>query len=594
MSRSRTAQEWVHWLELGGGARWIRMGALVLGGLVLSLVVAWKQFRGPLTEATLLQADTGRHLAAGHGFATSVNYPQAVAWMEARGWRFDPAQPGPELYQPPLYPLVIAATLRLWPEAARERLFLRPPEPPDGFGPDYVLLGLNLVLLWLAVGLTYRLACALFSEQAGWLAALALIVSVPVWQQTLALNGSPLLMVLSLALFLVWLRVERAADGRFPAGGLLVMGLACGALFLADYPAGAVLLAAVAYAGWRFVGGARWAAIGVVVAGFALLAGPWVVRNLLVAGHPVALAGQEIALKAGDPTAEPAMVRATLLGSAPELDFRKLANKTLTSLQENLKSRLWSGGALWLTAFFVAGALYSFRDRAVNRLRGGFVVVAALALLAQAALNSGEVEHPVATWLAPLLIVFGAGFFFVLLGSNAALSAWPRVAVGVVVVVQALPLVHDALEPRRLHFHYPPYFPSLFQGLRQELARRGAAESFGLMADVPAGLAWYGGVRAWQQPARMGDFMAVGVRQPVGALLLSPRTLDRPFFTDLNAKVSLPGALASPRRPDEWGEVYAGLLTGSMPRGFPLANPTRLADNLYVLLNPTLPPPRTR
>ena len=247
---------------------------------------------------------------------------------------------------------------------------------------------------------------------------------------------------------------------------------------------------------------------------------------------------------------------------------------------------------MWLTAFFVAGALYTFRDPVVNRLRWWVAAAAMVALLAQAALNSGEAERPVAVWLAPLLIVFGAGFFLILLGSNATLSAWPRTAVGVLVTLQALPLLHDALEPRRLHFQYPPYFPALFQGMRQELARRGALESHGLMADVPAGLAWYAGVRAWQQPVRMRDFQAVGVRQPIGALLLTPRTLDRPFFTDLNAKVTLPGALALPRRPDEWGEVYAGLLTGAMPRGFTLGMPTRLAENLYVLLNPTLPPPR--
>jgi hypothetical protein len=42
----------------------------------------------------------------------------------------------------------------------------------------------------------------------------------------------------------------------------------------------------------------------------------------------------------------------------------------------------------------------------------------------------------------------------------------------------------------------------------------------------------------------------------------------------------------------EWGEVYAGLITGTLPRGFPLSVSTKLAENLHVLLNPGLPPPR--
>jgi hypothetical protein len=318
-----------------------------------------------------------------------------------------------------------------------------------------------------------------------------------------------------------------------------------------------------------------------------------VVRNVALTGHPTALARQNVALKFGDPTAEPATVRATLSPELPRIDLRKLANKTLTSLQENLKSRLWSGGAMWLTAFFVAGCLYAFRSPVANRMRWVFTAAFAVLLLVQAALNSGESERHVAIWLAPLLMIFGAGFFFVLLGSNAVLAQWPRTITAALLCVQALPLVHDALEPRRLHFQYPPYFPGLFQGMREEIERRSEPGRFGIMADVPAGVAWYGGARAWSQPPRLRDFYAITLEQPIGELLLTPRTLDRPFFSELNARPVLPGSLSAvPNRFGEWGEIYAGLLTGAMPREFPLAVPQKLAENLYVLLNPALPPAR--
>jgi hypothetical protein len=180
-----------------------------------------------------------------------------------------------------------------------------------------------------------------------------------------------------------------------------------------------------------------------------------------------------------------------------------------------------------------------------------------------------------------------------LLGSNAALSQWPRSITAALLVVQALPLVHDALEPRRLHFQYPPYFPALLQGMRVELERRGQVGRFGLMADVPAGVAWYGRARAWAQPPRLRDFYAITLEQPIGELLLTPRTLDRPFFSELNARLVLPGNLAAvPNRFGEWGEIYAGLLTGAMPREFPLGAPQKLAENLFVLMNPALPPAR--
>ncbi len=593
-SRPRTAQEIIHWLEVGAGARWIRLAAVLAGTVALSLLVAWKQFHGPVTETTLLQADVGRQLAWGEGFTTLVNYPQTAAFLRERsGVRFDPARRYPELHQAPLYSLVIAGALRLLPLETREKLFATPAEPPDGWPPDYFLLGLNVALLWLAAWLTYALGARLFEERVGWIASLALLVSVSIWQQTVVLNGAPLLMVLGLLAFHAWTRVEENADTRAPLPWLAALGAACGLLFLTEYSAGTLVLVALGYAAWRFSGRARGVALTLVAAGFLLVAAPWIARNLLLTGSPVALAVQNVALKFGDPTAEPASVRATLSAAMPTVDLYKLGNKTLTALQENVKTRLWSGGAFWFTAFFVVGWLYPFRAVAANRLRWVFTVALGVLLLAQAALNSGESDRFAAGWLAPLIVVFGAGFFFVLLGSNPALAAWPRLAAAALLVLQALPLLHDALEPRRAHYQYPPYFPPLFEGMRQELARRDALGRFGLMADVPAGVAWYGRTRAWAQPPRLRDFHAVSLEQPIGELLLTPRTLDRPFFTELNGRPILPNSLSAvANRFGEWGEVYAGLLTGQFPRDLPLLAPQKFAENLYVLLNPALPPLR--
>jgi len=593
--RPRTAQEFIHWLELGAGARWIRLAAVLLGTLALSVLIAFKQFHGPVSERTLAQADIGRQLAAGEGFSTLVNYPQTVAVLRAQGRRFDAAQPYPDLHHAPLYPLVIAGALRVLPAVTRDGLFAQAPVPPDGFAADYFLLGLNLVFLWLAAWLTFALAKRLFGPPAGWLAAVALLLSVSIWQQTVVVNGTPLLMVLGLLAFHTWLSVEDSADtsGRARWCWLGTLGAICGLLFLGDYAAGGLVLVALGYAAWRLIGRDRWVALALIAAGFLLVASPWLVRNLRLTGSPLALAGQELALKAGDSTSEPASFRATLSDTAPVLSLNKLGNKVLTTLQETVKNRLWSGGAFWFAAFFVVGWLYGFRAPAANRLRWVFTIAFAVLLLAQSALDSGEGERLVATWCAPLVIVFGAGFFFVLLASNAGLAAWPRATALALLVLQALPLAHDALEPRRIHFQYPPYFPGLFSGMKNELTRRDATGRFGLMADVPAGVAWYGRTRVWAQPPKLRDFYAITLDQPIGELLLTPRTLDRPFFSELNARSTLPGALSAvPNRFGEWGEIYGGLLTGQLPREFPLGAPQKLAENLYVLLNPALPPLR--
>ncbi len=596
MSRPRSTQELIHWLEVGAGARGIRLAATIAGVVALSWLVAWKQFHGATSEATLLQADVGRQLVRGEGFTTLVNFPQTAAVLAARGQRFDGTRAYPELHQPPLYPLVIAGALRLLPAERREALWASPPVPPDGFAGDYFLLGLNVVLLWAAAWLTFDLGRKLFEPRAGWLAALAVLLSTPIWQATVAINGTALALLLAVALFRVWWSAEMALEagrGRAAVGGLAGVGALGGLLFLTEYPAGVLAAVAAGQGFWQGRGVQRWLRVLAVAGGFALVTTPWLLRNVALTGHPVGLAAQDVALKAGDPTAEPALVRAMLSAEPPVVELRKLGNKVLTYLQDNLKARLWSGGAMWFAAFFVAGWLYPFRAVVTNRLRWVFTGSLGLLLIAQGALNSGDTERPVAVWISPLVIVFGAGFFSVLLGSNARLAAWPRVAMTVLLAAQALPLAHDALEPRRLHFQYPPYFPALFHGVKIELVRRDPAGRFGIMADVPAGVAWYGGTRTWAQPPRLRDFYAITLEQPIGELVLTPRTLDRPFFSELNARPILPGSLAAvPNRFGEWGEIYAGLLVGTMPREFPLGAPHKVAENLFVLLNPALPPPR--
>jgi hypothetical protein len=590
--RPRTTQELIHWLEMGGGARWVLLAALLVGGLALSLVVSWRQFHGAASEATLVQADLARQIASGRGFTTLVSYPQAAAYLKGEGVRFDPLTPYPEVYQAPLYALVLAAplaALRLLHRPWFDALFAAAPAPPFGYAADYLLLAVNLALFAASVWLAFSLARRLFGAPAGWLAAVGLFLSLPVWQQVVAVNGTALMMALSLGAFHAWARSEAAEDPRGSAPALVALGALCGLLFLSEYSAGALVLVAVPGAARRFRGPARWRAALLVAAAFAAMAAPWVCRNMAVTGLPVGLATQNIALKAGDSTAEPAVARATLSAKLAPLELNKLANKVLTAVQDTVKSRIWSGGAMWFGAFFAVGWLYVFKSEPVNRLRWYFAAALGVLVLSQAAFNSGESERQAIVWLSPLMIVFGSGFFFVLLSSNALLGSWPRLCAAGLLALQAMPLAHDALDPHWLHFQYPPYFPQLFQGMRRQLDVADAAGRYGLMADVPAGLAWYGRTRVWAQPATLRDFYAVQIEQPTGELLLTPKTLDRPFFSDLNATAEAPEFLtASIPRVGEWGEVYGGILTGTFPRQFPLSAPRKITEDLYVLFNSSL------
>ena len=582
----KTSQELIHWLEQGKGARWLRRAALLLGAIILTTVFSWKQFHGLPSEFVLQQGDMARQIAKGEGFTTLVNYPQTYAVMKARGQAFSEKRLYPDLYHAPLYALTMASLFVALPNSVWEHK----PSPPDGWLPDYFVLLLNLALFWLAIWLVWRLAMVLFDERVAWLASLGTVFSVSLWQQTVAINGLPLFMVLMLAVFNVLAGVEEQA-GEWPAFGralalrMVALGALCALLFLTEYSGGLVGIVLGAYLTWRVRGVARWPSLGIMVGVFVLLVAPWLWRNTAVAGHPLGLAWQNLALKAGDTTAEPSTQRNLATTEPPGLNLAKLGNKGLTGMELNLKERLWSGGGLMFTAFFIAGLIYQFRHGPTNRARWCFTAVMLVLLVIQPFLNSGESPRLPAIYLAPLIIVFGAGFFFVLIDSQPSFTLHWRWAVAGLLVLQGVPLLRDSAEPRKVHFYYPPYYPNLFMELRKDMKTRFMPET-GVATDVPAGTAWYGRMRVWSKPEKLRDFYTLTVEQNVGALLLTPVTLDRPFFTELAARGSDAILLTDT---GGWGGVYSGLVTRRMPVGFPLnLPPQRLTENMVLLVNPSM------
>ena len=248
----KSTQELVHWLEQGAGARWVRRLVLVLAGLLLTVVYSWRQFHGIPNEFVMQQAVLGRQLAQGEGFTTQVNYPQTFAVLAARGHRFDEGIPYPELHHAPLYALVMAGVFKLLPESA----WAHRPAPPDGWAPDYVLLGLNAVLFWVAVWLAWRLARKLFDHRAAWLAAFGTAVSVSLWEQVVALSGLTLFLGLILGVFNVLAGIEERLGGSSAWSRMLglrvaLLGLLGGMLFLTEYSGGLVMVTLTAYLAWR-------------------------------------------------------------------------------------------------------------------------------------------------------------------------------------------------------------------------------------------------------------------------------------------------------------------------------------------------------
>lgn len=570
-------QSGVHWLEQGGGRRVLGWGVLVLALAGLSAGIAFKQFRGPMDELTMRQAEIGRALAVGEGFSTGVNYPQVQAWRAARGQRFEAMERFAELELAPLYPAVIGAVLVVVPERIRAGWWAPPQVEGAGYGGDYFLLGLNVGLFWVAWAQAGWLAWRWFGGHAVVVAVGAMVLSWPLWQAVLAVNGTALAMVVGLGIFQALTWAER---GREQGGGAwwawAMAGAMAGAAMLVDYVAVGWIGVVVGYAGWR---GGRSAAVVATVAALGVI-GPWLGRNVVESGRLFGSAGAGWALREGDGTAEPAGWRATLTAEAPELSLAKLSNKGLTALEEAVTHEWWGGGALLLAGFGVVGALYAFGRDDVRALRWGAAVGVGLAVVLAGLWGTGEAGRAPLTSYAPLIILFGAGFWQVLVQGNPRLAMRAGWVAAGVLIGQATPLAQNFLEPRRLPYTYPPYSPLVLHALGQEVTRR-SMDGPAWMTDGPAGAAWYSGRRVWGRPGALREFYAIHAEQPIVALVLTPATLDRPFFSGLN----VPEAGAADTRFGGWDRVHAGLVSEPMPAGFPLQNVQRLAGNFVVLVD---------
>ena len=591
-------QRLVHWLEIGQGKK----GILVIGLLAFIGLFTWyhcyKRFSGPSSEEVIEFALIGKNLSEGKGFTSPVIYPQTLAFLENRpeGYKFSQEKPLPDLYHAPLYPLVLAGALKILPVNLRQAVWADPVSevglPYPAFNGDYFLMTVNVFFFWLSCLMAYCVGRFIFSAWVGIIAMLGVLFSVGLWDSVLALSGLSLLLFLVLVLFQLWCVLERwrLQDPLLQAAGSralllsLAIGLAGGLLFLTEYTAGLIFIVFCGYLIVRFRGTLLVKLSVPALFGFLFLVSPWCWRNITWTGNPLALASHNLALKVGDPTAEPDTFRKSFQGEGPEINLRKIGNKGLKGLEINLKERLWSGGAYVFTAFLLVGCLYRFRNRLANNMRWGAVLALFSVMVLQPFFSSGQSERLPALYLAPLIIIFGAGFFFIMLESTGRRTRLERISwITLLLLFQALPMIHNLMEPKRAPFTYPPYVPSLLARTRTHLTDH-FFSGYAIMSDIPAGLAWYSQQPVWAQPGEYAEFVEVLLRQEVGALFLSPKVLDRPYFSQLlRADLDSGGEYLKNRY---WGAIYGSLQQQKVPRYFPLSRVQQISTNMYVLLNP--------
>jgi len=590
-------QEWIHLLEVGEGARLVRIGVVLLGLVALAAAYDWMRFRNLATPEAMDAAQVARNLAGGQGFTTKFIRPLSIHLLEAHRHRLQKGTneltvlqtAHPDLANPPLYPLLLAGAMNVLSfdyEIAAGRPFLR-------YQPDLLITFVNQSLFLLALLMVFALARSLFDPTVAWISTAVVAGSELLWRFTVSGLSTMLLLVLFLALVACLTAAERGArEEQRGAGWLLglaaLSGMIVGLGMMTRYAFGWLILPTLGFLALCFPS-RRWVLplAGLLV--FAATVTPWLVRNHRLSGtlfgtatYAVAQATETFPADELERSLTPALERLT-----PGICRQKLRANVPDILQNELPTL----GGGWISAFFLVGLLVPFVNPGRRRLRGFLLASLGVLVLAQA-LGRSELStasphlngENLLVLLAPVVAILGAALFSMLLEQLD--LPFPPLKYGVAVLFVLLlgvPLLLGLLPPRGDPRVHPPYFPPLIQQFA-----RWMQEDELMMSDMPWAVAWYGNRQCVWTPLRVrdpggrNDFFALSdSRKPVRALYLTQLTLDAPFFSRMYVAPGEPGG-----RDLSWGRfVTESLLKGNLPAGFPLKSaPAEYLRNGHLLL----------
>jgi Dolichyl-phosphate-mannose-protein mannosyltransferase len=595
---SEQIQHAIHTLEVGSGARWLRLALLASVLLALAVLYDLSAYRSFFAPEAMDAAQVARNLAEGKGYSTDFIRPFSVYLVQKHNREIRSGEgqitnavdfacvnsPHPDLANPPVYPTVLAGLIKLFNPDWRTEL--RDPFWSAGgrflrYKPEFGMAILNQALLLLVVLLTFQLAKRILDAPTAWLAAILTLGAEVLWR--FSVSGLSTLLLLVIFLGLVWCLVKMEELGRTAAAPTqnfftlaIMAGVLIGVGMLTRYAFGWIIVPTVVFI--ALFGGAR--RHGLAVAAFltaALVVAPWMIRNLSVSGTFLGTAGYAVV------EGTFAFPGSRLMQSInPDMTSAYWVRPYLHKFFENfrfiLQGDLLRLGGGWIAILFFAGLLLELRQTAARRLRyftmlclGTLAVVQALGKTGLSSSSPEINSENLLVLLTPFIVIFGVVFFLNLLGQMNTPS--PEIRYGVVVVfamVCCQPLLAALLPPKVSPVSYPPYYPPEIQTISGWMRPDEC-----MMSDIPWAVAWYGRHQCvWNTINSQYEYFLFNdnVKQ-VRALYLTLNTLDEKLFTDC-----LQGGV------DSWGNfVLKTVVANQIPPQFPLkVAPYGLMTGLFL------------
>src|SRR5688500_1446044 len=168
-------QEWIHKFEEGEGAKYIRLGLFFLALLALAALWHIREAKNFSSVDAMDSAQLARNIAEGRGYTTHFVRPFSIALLAQHRGGISPdllTQPHPDLANPPVYPALLAAVLKLAPTKweITEQGFWR-------YQPEWIIGALNQVLFFVALFFVYRISRRLFDKAVAFMAVVLIALT---------------------------------------------------------------------------------------------------------------------------------------------------------------------------------------------------------------------------------------------------------------------------------------------------------------------------------------------------------------------------------------------------------------------------------
>jgi hypothetical protein len=579
-------QDLIHKIEVAGGVRYIRYALAFLVAALLIIAYNLRVAKNLGTQEAMDAAQLGRNLADGKGYTTSFVRPFSMHLIskhnQASGKASDLPQikgAHPDIANPPVYPVVLAGLMKVLPfkfDLSTSKAFWSTSGRFWRYQPDFLIQWFNEVLFLIVIALTYFWARRMFDFAIASTSAIVLFGSEVLWR--FSASGLSTMLLSLIFVGIVWCLTLLQNEVLEPKGGsgrlilfAAMIGLLVGLGGLTRYGFGWLILPTLLVVA-LFGGGRRLALSLTVLAVFAAVLTPWMVRNYQVSGTFFGTAGYD--LWKGSVSGFPGYQLERSLAPDIQFSFRAIWMKLLINSRLILQSEFFTFGGGWITSLFLVGLLVGFRNPVIRRVRyfalgslGILFVVQALTRTQLSEEAPGINSENFLVLLLPLAVVYAVSLFYLLLDQIEVPVKQLRFAIwGLLIALAYLPLFFAVMPPRNSPIAYPPYYPPSIQ--QAAVCFR---ESELMMSDVPWAVAWYGQrqcvwltLNAFDDPADSTDkehFFAINdLLKPISGLYLTSEAMD----LRLQSQIVRAGTYS-------WGSLILNtMLRKEVPTPFPL------------------------